>query len=135
MAALNGYLALGTINASGVFTELSGAAGYARQAVTFETLGGSRIRNSTAVNFTKANGVQWPTFNAYAFYGAATGGSPIRAWGVSAPEVNDLIGPRPRSIGAGVIDIGTDYGALPLTQAQYDALTVKDPVTLYAIVG
>lgn len=97
MAALNGYLALGSLS-GGTFTEISGATGYARQAITLVENEFDRLTNSNKVQFTKAAGSSWPTFNAYGLYLVPGGGAPIQAWATRVPDANDLFGANPRTV-------------------------------------
>jgi hypothetical protein len=152
-----GYLALGTLDSTGtVFTELSAlqAPNYTRQAVTFEPLG-EFLRNKADVVFGRTN-MRWPQFSAYALFSAASGGTQLMAWAVAARSVPQdgrfaidegeirLEFPVARSNHGSPIILGAPFLLSPqrlfpqlfvteISQAAYDALPVKDPLTLYVI--
>ncbi|BAL75995.1 phage tail fiber protein [Bradyrhizobium cosmicum] len=161
MAVLNGYLALGNMDAAGVvFTELGASAGgYARQPIALTPVGGGAVRNSAAIQFPAAVLYTWPSFRAYAVFDALTSGIQLMAWDIRT--LHSIRASRRHSVGAGAIELkfprvesnhGTEvvmagpYAAGPdrifaslatatMTQAAYDALVTKDPNTLYVIVG
>ena len=116
--------------------------------------------NSGAIDFpVAAKPYIWPSFRAYAVFDAASAGNRQMAWRLGNPIVV-AAGDRHR-LKAGDIELnfpiatsslGTEVllsqtftispdkvlSTLPvvtLTQAAYDALATKDPVTLYVIVG
>lgn len=158
MAAFSGYLALGTLS-DGVFTELSGAAGYARRAVSLDLDRGGEMRNAAAVTFPSNGGTAWPGFSSFAIYDAASSGNLLLAWDrypggrptvlkdgalLLPAQTIELEFPYPRSSQGSEVVLARPYlwspGGLrpvfvPLTQAAYDALAVKDPSTLYVING
>ena len=163
MTPYSGYLALGNLDDSGLFTELTvagGAVGYARQAISLAPAGAGSLVNSGAIDFpVAAKPYIWPSFRAYAVFDAASAGNRQMAWRLGNPIVV-AAGDRHR-LKAGDIELnfpiatsslGTEVllsqtftispdkvlSTLPvvtLTQAAYDALATKDPVTLYVIVG
>lgn len=102
MTVFNGYLALGTMNALGVFTEITGANGYARQAVTLDSAKYGLVANTNKVTFPLNAGSQWPLYNAYAIYDKATGGSMQMAWR-TRQEKGIKTGKRARQLEAGDI--------------------------------
>lgn len=161
MPVLNGYLALGNIDPSTLaFTELAGASAYARQAIALLPQGfGGIVRNSAEIQFPSPVTATWPDFRAYAVFDALSAGVQLMAWDIGSRR---SIRPTKRhTIATGAIQLtfptvlsnhGTEvimagpYVASPdrifaslatatMTQAAYDALAVKDPNTLYVIVG
>jgi hypothetical protein len=157
----SGYLALGNMDVSGlVFTEMSGAPGYARQAVTLRPAGAGTVINPATIDFPIATRpYTWPSFRAYGIYDAVSAGNLLMAWSIGNSIV--VVAGRHHRVLVGDIELnfpvvtsthGTEVVmAMPLTvspdriipglptlsitQAAYDALPVKDPTTLYIIVG
>lgn len=105
MAALNGYLALGTITDAGVFTEIAGASGYARQAISLSASGDGDVSNDAAIAFPANSGATWAKFDALAIYSAVTGGSPLLAWRAPAMGHAGLLPTAVHRIGAGAIQL------------------------------
>jgi hypothetical protein len=97
--AWNGYIAVGTVNTSGVFTE-SSATGYARQKFSFtdQNAQGNTQGYGPPITFTATSAVV-STYNCFGFYTASSGGSPVMLYPT----------PRPFAFGAG----------LPLTISPY----------------
>ncbi|MCK1401969.1 hypothetical protein IVB45_17800 [Bradyrhizobium sp. 4] len=164
MIPYSAYLALGNFDASGlVFTELTiagGAKGYARQSISLAPAGAGSLVNSAAIDFPVATKpFTWPSFRAYAVFDALTAGNQQMAWKLGNPIVV-AAGDRHRlkagdielnfpvatsSLGSEVLlsqsftisadKVLTGLPSVTLTQAAYDALATKDPMTLYVIVG
>jgi hypothetical protein len=80
MANLTGFLALGSISALGVFTEVTGLGGYTRKAITLSPAGNGALVNAAAITFGPATGASWTGFSALAIFATASGGSPLMAW-------------------------------------------------------
>ncbi|UPJ27081.1 hypothetical protein [Bradyrhizobium sp. CW1] len=163
MTPYSGYLALGNLDDSGLFTELTvagGAAGYARQAITLAPAGAGSLVNSAAIDFPIATKPYiWPSFRAYAVFDSASAGNRQMAWRLGNPIVVaagdrhrlkagdvELNFPIPTSsLGTEVLlsqtftispdKVLTTLPVVTMTQAAYDALVTKDPTTLYVIVG
>lgn len=163
MTPYNGYLALGNLDDAGIFTELTvagGAVGYARQAIALAPAGAGSLVNSAAIDFPIATKpYTWPSFRAHAVFDAAVAGNRQMTWRLGNPiviaagdrhrlKVGDieLNFPVPTSsLGTEVLlsqnftispdKVLTSLPSVTLTQAAYDALTIKDPMTLYVIVG
>lgn len=158
MSALSAFLALGHIaEGAFVFAEISGAGGYARQAIDLEPVGGGKMVNDADIQFPLITSGSWPLFNAYAIFDAATGGNQLMAWRVALPEHNYLLRNKRWRIRRGDIQltfplVTSSHGSevimsgpyalspqglfltpsiLSMSQEDYDALPTKDADTLY----
>jgi hypothetical protein len=155
MAALNGFLALGTLNAAGtIFTEII-ASGYARQPIALEPDKTDDVINTAKIEFPAAL-ADWPAFNAYAVFTAVSAGAQIMAWGTKQERIDRrgrhivpagdirLEFPVPRAnSGSAIIMSGplvrspqqlfASLNVVEVSQAEYDALGSKDARTLYVI--
>lgn len=132
----SGYMALGTSSAPS-FTELTGATGYSRQAVTLNSVTGAGQTNAADTTFT-ASGSDWSKVTQKALFTASSGGTALAFWNIKTPFTLANSSSHTTTAGTENIDLGSTFGTSvgPTYQAgMAEAGPIFSYVTLAAATG